>query len=361
MNEHSPHRPAVIITGCSGLIGGRLTSALHKQYQVIGLDLEAPEQLPEGAEWIRCDLTDEESVEQALVDAHAKISGPIASVIHLAAYYDFAGQPSPMYDKLTVEGTRRLLRALQSLKVEQFVFASTLLVMKSASESGQPIDENSPMEAEWDYPKSKVRAEAVIQSEHGNIPAVILRVAGVFDDNGHSLPISQQIKRIYEKQLESHFFPGDASHGQPFIHLDDLNDCFLRTIESRHSLDEYEVFLVAENDLMSYEELQNSLGQLIHGDQWTTLPIPKFVAKAGAWAKQQMSSEDEQPFIKPWMVDLADQHYPVDMSKAREKLAWQPRRTLRDTLPAMVAGLKRDPRQWYELNGLPLSKEMQEA
>ena len=37
----------------------------------------------------------------------------IASVIHLAAYYDFFGRPSAKYDEITVHGTGRLLRGLQ--------------------------------------------------------------------------------------------------------------------------------------------------------------------------------------------------------------------------------------------------------
>jgi nucleoside-diphosphate-sugar epimerase len=51
----------------------------------------------------------------------------IASVIHLAAYFDLTGQPNPLYDEITVHGTEKLLRALQSFEVGQFVFASSML------------------------------------------------------------------------------------------------------------------------------------------------------------------------------------------------------------------------------------------
>jgi hypothetical protein len=44
------------------------------------------------------------------------------------------------------------------------------------------------------------------------------------------------------------------------------------------------VFLLAEPDVMSYEELQDQLGRLIHGREWPTIRIPKPVDKAGAWA-----------------------------------------------------------------------------
>ncbi len=48
----------------------------------------------------------------------------IASVIHLAAYFDLTGEPNPLYSEITVHGTEKLLRALQSFEVEQFVLAS---------------------------------------------------------------------------------------------------------------------------------------------------------------------------------------------------------------------------------------------
>lgn len=40
----------------------------------------------------------------------------IASVVHLAAYYDFLGKPSDLYDKITVKGTERLLKFLQDFE-----------------------------------------------------------------------------------------------------------------------------------------------------------------------------------------------------------------------------------------------------
>jgi nucleoside-diphosphate-sugar epimerase len=74
------------------------------------------------------DLTNEESTRRGLQAIRDLNGDRIASVIHLAAYYDFSGAPSLLYDKVTVGGTRRLLRLLQDFKVEQFIFSSTILV-----------------------------------------------------------------------------------------------------------------------------------------------------------------------------------------------------------------------------------------
>lgn len=109
-----------------------------------------------------CDLTSDESVNLALQTLRERHGNKLASVVHLAAYYDFSGQPSPLYRKLTVEGTRRLLRGLQNFEVDQFVFSSTHIVMKP-SEHGDMITESSPVGADWDYPQSKLDTAKIHQ------------------------------------------------------------------------------------------------------------------------------------------------------------------------------------------------------
>lgn len=349
-------KPIVLITGSSGLIGSAVAEALKSDYETVGLDAKPPANNASIGDFIECDLTSDDSVDRALETVHQKHGSDIASVIHLAAYYDFSGGPSDLYDKLTVQGTARLLRKLQPLRTEQFVFASSILVLEPADEEGEILTEGSPLEDEpWDYPRSKIEAEEVIRRERGNIPAVILRIAGVYDDECHSIPISQHISRIYEEKLESYFFPGDASHGQAFIHLKDLVECIKKIVDLRDRLGNDELFLIAEPDVMSYNELQEQLGMLIHGEEWATVWIPKFLAKAGAWAQENILGK--KTFIKPWMVDLADQHYPIAIGRAQEKLGWRPESSLRDTLPEIIGRLKTDPVRWYEENNLEVPDE----
>jgi nucleoside-diphosphate-sugar epimerase len=353
----APTRELVLITGSEGLIGSRIAKAVQERYRVVSLDVKPGRDRRDSANFIQCDLTEQASVAAALDAVADRFGREIASVIHLAAYYDFSGEPSPLYEELTVEGTRRLLDGLQTLDVHQFVFSSSLLVMKPAV-GDELITEQSPTEGTWDYPNSKLAAEAVIREEHGSIPAVILRIAGVYDEDGHSIPLGQQMARVYEKKLESYMFPGNADHGQPFVHLDDLVDCFVRTVERRRQLAHFELFLVAEPDVMSYRELQEQIGEGLHGREWPTIRIPKVVAKAGAWMQEKTAAEDEPTFIKPWMVDLADMHYPVEVGLAERRLGWRPRHRLRDSLDEMLRRLKSDPRRWYETNKLPLPDDV---
>jgi len=346
-------KPVVLITGSSGLIGTKVIEQLEADYATVGLDIKPPESEVKPQRFFHCDLTEEESVAEAIGKTAEAFGNKFASVVHLAAYYDFSGEPSPLYQAITVEGTRRLLRALRGYHPEQFVFSSSLLVMKPV-ELGDKLTEDSETQAEWEYPQSKLDTEAVLREERGPIPTVICRIAGVYSDDCNSIPIAQQIRRIYEKDFESLFFPGNAQCGQSFVHVDDAVQCLRLVVDTREKLAEEEVFLVGESDVVSYGELQEIIGEQIHGQAWPTIRVPKAMAKAGAWVEEKLSSEENEPFIKPWMVDLADAHYPVDNSRARAELGWEPQHSLRGTLKEMLERLKEDPAGWYERNGLPL-------
>jgi nucleoside-diphosphate-sugar epimerase len=345
-------KDCIIVTGSSGLIGGALIERIYDRFVEFGFDRKGPPHPPRETEHvIDCDLASSQSVERALSETRRLGGSRIASVVHLAAYYDFSGRPSPLYEKVTVRGTERLLRGLRDFSVEQFVFGSTMLV-HAPCKPGQQVDEDWPLQPKWDYPKSKVATEQVIREQRRNIPAVLLRIAGVYDDYGHSIPLAQQLTRIYERKLISHFFPGDPLHGQAYVHLDDLVDAIVRVIDRRRQLPPETTLILAEPRTLSYAELQREMGRLVHGKEWTTWRIPKTLAKFGARMLDKFSAGDEEQFIKPWMIDMADDHYEFDISRARTLIDWEPKRSLRDSLPKIVAALKADPVAWYERHEL---------
>ncbi len=57
----------------------------------------------------------------------------IASVIHLAAYFDLTGEPNPLYSEITVHCTEKLLRALQSFEVEHTHAGGAALSLASSA------------------------------------------------------------------------------------------------------------------------------------------------------------------------------------------------------------------------------------
>jgi nucleoside-diphosphate-sugar epimerase len=348
-------RPVVLITGATGNLGRSLAEALGRDYRVVGLDRGA--EGDPGFPVLEADLGDDAAVELAVARFRERFGDRIASVVHLIAYFDFSGEDDPRYASVNVEGTRRLLRALRRLEVGQFVYASTMLV-HAPCRPGERIDEGQPVGPRWAYPRSKAAAEEAIRREHGRIPYVILRLAGVYDERSTVPTMARQMARVYERDLQSFFYSGSTLVGQAMVHREDMVDAFRRAVDRRAALPPETELLIGEADAIGYDALQDELGRLIHGEgDWPTLRLPKPVAAAGAWAQGKLEpvvpdaiDRGEEPFIKPFMVAMADDHYALDTRRARELLGWEPRRRLRDELPRMVAALKDDPLGWYGRN-----------
>ncbi len=343
-------RDCILVTGSSGRIGAAFIGRHEKRFTEFAFDREGPPHPPRSADHvIACDVGSDESVKEALEETRRLGGGRIAAVLHLAAYYDFSGKPSPLYERVTVEGTRRLLRGLQDFEVGLFLFTSTMLV-HAPVEPGRLIRESDPLDPSWDYPRSKVATEAVLREERGRIPVLSLRVAGVYDDVCHSIPLAHHIQRIYERNLTGFLFPGDPERGQSFLHMDDLVEAMYLAVLRRAELPPESAVLLGESDVMSFAELQRDLGLLLHGKPWPFVRVPKAFARLGARLQELTPGLD--PFIRPWMIGHADDHYALDLARAKELLGWRPKRSLRETLPVMVAALKADPAKWYEENGL---------
>ncbi|MDP2121942.1 MAG: NAD-dependent epimerase/dehydratase family protein [Hoeflea sp.] len=354
--QGSGDKPLVVVTGAAGKIGTALVKALAPAYRVIGIDLSR-----EGAacEVIETDLTSSDAVTLAVRDLAERHGSQIASVIHLAAYFDFTGENSPAYEAVNVEGTRNLIQALRTCQVEQFIYSGTMLVHRPGA-PGVPITEQAEIDPKWAYPQSKARAEEVIRAERGEMACVFLHLAGLYSETTGVPTLVQQIRRIYEREFKAHAYSGDPATGQSLLHEDDMIDAFVRTVDRRADLPGETTMLVGEPEAMGYDELQETLARLIHGsDDWTTVSVPKPLAAAGAWLETRSEplvpdalDYGEKPFIRPFMVEMASDHYELDISRARDLLGWRPRHRIRDTLPKLIAALKSDPLGWYEANGL---------
>ena len=349
-------KPIVLITGATGNLGISLAKALNPQFQIVGFDRKAKTaKFPV----IEADFSSKPSIELALHKFRDMFGSHIASVIHLVAYFDFSGEDKPHYDSVNVEGTRHLLAALQDFEVEQFVYASSMLV-HAPCRPGEHINEDQPIDPRWIYPESKADAEAVIFAEHKKIPIVILRLAGVYDAHSMVPTLAQHIARIYDREFQSYFYSGSTLVGQSMLHRDDMLDAFVRTIDRRATLAPETAILIGEADAIGYDALQDELGLLIHGvDDWPTLRVPKTIASVGAWAHGKLEpaipdviDDGKEAFIKPFMISMSNDHFALDIRRARTLLGWEPQHRLQDELPKIVAALKKDPEKWYKTNAI---------
>ncbi|EDL48039.1 hypothetical protein ED21_29371 [Erythrobacter sp. SD-21] len=291
----------------------------------------------------------------------------MAAVVHLVAFFDFSGEPNPLYEKVNEQGTRNLLKALDQMEIERFIYASTMLVHEP-TEPGGRISEETPFDPRWEYPKSKKKVEDIIRAEAA-MPYAILRLAGVYDSESAVPTLSQQIARIYERSFQSHLYAGPLNAGQSMLHRDDMVEAMQLVIDKRGTLPPDAEILIGEPFALGYDDLQDRIGTLIHGEEeWATIKVPTPLAKLGAWAQNKAEpvvpdaiDQGEKPFIQPFMIDMADDHYALDTKRAESWLGWRPKHRLEDELPAIVASLKRDTLGWYRRNGITPPHWLQEA
>jgi len=344
----------VLVTGAGGRIGTAVCRRLLAEgCRIFGVERPGGSGIPDGVAALRADLSEPGAPSEVLERVRHAVGPRLAAVVHLAAFYDFSGEPSPLYESLNVGSTAQLLHELnrQGFDVGRFVFASTLHVHAPGRRPGERLTEDSPLAPPWAYPASKLAAEEAVSRERGAVPAVRLRIAGVYDDGCHSLPLSHQIRRVHARALSAHFYPANPFLGQAYVHLDDVINAIIGCIARTTDLPPDAALLFGEEHPAGYQELQARLSRLIHHEYWTTLQVPAWAARLGAWAREvapgavvPLLGDD---FLHPWMIDRAGDHYAVDCSRARALLDWSPRRRVLDTLPAMVAALRRDPAAFY--------------
>lgn len=338
-------KPVVLITGAAGSIGRALCDALTDRYDVVGLDIEC-----DGTDFpcLEMDITNPASVELALTKVAEQFGTSFAAVIHLAAYFDFTGKDHPMYQAVNVDGTRHLVRALQHYTVERFIYSGTMLVHEPVK-PGELITEEQPIAPKWAYPQSKAAAEEVIRNEAGDMPYTLLHLAGLYDDKTAVPTLSNQIARIYERELKSHVYAGDFSAGQSMLHREDMINAMQRVVDRRQELPEQTTILIGEPEGVSYERLQERIGNLIHGEkEWRTISLPQPLAKLGSAVEVASEpvvpdaiDDGEKPFIRPFMIDMAEDHYALDIARARDLLGWEPKHNLHDDLESLIAACRK--------------------
>ena len=206
----------VLIVGC-GYVGLPLGAELVRQgHEVFGLrrSTSADDELKAaGITPLSADIT--------LPETLTKLPRDFDWVVNCAAS---GGGSADDYRQLYLQGTRNLIEWLVTAPPKKFVYTSSTSVY--GQNDGSLVKENSPTEPQADTAKvlvetEKVLLEAALQK---NIPAVILRVAGIYGpDRGHWF--KQFLKD--EARIE-----GKGDRFLNMIHRDDLVGAVIAVLKS---------------------------------------------------------------------------------------------------------------------------------
>lgn len=228
---------------------------------------------------------------------------------------------------VNLEGSRRCHRLAQGAGVERIVFASSCSVYGHGE--GTQLVETSPLHPVSLYARSKADVERSLFELGRTTPVTVtaLRFATVFGLSVRmrfDLAVNVMTKNAYTQQRV--VVDGGGKQWRPFVHVADVAEAIVRTLEAPADKVRGEVINVGSND--------NNI---------RILNLAYRVRDAVAGTHVEVSGSDP---------DLRD--YNVNFDKIERVLGWRPRRTVDDGIGEVLAALRDgrvdpDDRRFYTL------------
>ena len=168
----------ILITGGAGYIGSHTTEILIKNKKKVfiidNLSTGFKKLLNKKAKFYKADILNKKYIKKIIVKNN------IDSVIHLAAVLSVGeSEKKPnKYKRINVEGTKKLLEAIKSTKVKNFIFSSTCAVYKDGYSK---VTEKTKLDPTSVYGKTKLKCEKYIKifCKKNNLNYGILRYFNV--------------------------------------------------------------------------------------------------------------------------------------------------------------------------------------
>lgn len=346
--------PTLLITGASGFIGRHVVAALQRTHRIHALARRTPEEAraPIGPNitWHQVDLGDTEPMNDLF--KRLETEGGVDYVLHLAAYYDFAGKNDPEYQRTNVDGLRNVLERCLPLKPKLFVFASSLAACKFPP-PGTVLNERSPVDGEHPYAVSKRAGEALLSQFANQLPSVSVRLGAVYSDWGEFTPLYTLMRSWFSGSWRSRILAGKGTAALPYIHVRDVVAFFARALERSADIGNGEVLIASPDQATSHRQLFEASLEAYAGRAEKPFLMPKLLIRPGLHALGLLGKmTGDAPFEQPWMADYVDKAMPVDASTTRQRLGWEPnpRFSMLRRMPFLVENLKTNPLEWDRRN-----------
>lgn len=342
-------RDRIVVIGGAGFLGRALRRRLGERYSLTSVDRAwdaASDVRPPYERRIVMDAADPREIDELLAELQQE-GRRLAGVVYLAAYYDFLNKPDPRYGKLEF-GLEYLLReAGRRLPAHApFVYAGSMTTLRPV-EPGQVLTEDSPRWGPWAYPAHKLRCEEIIEAAEVPQARCQLVFAGVYSEWCELVPLYFQLERARGSGPSSALYPGATDRGLTYVHVEDTASAIERALETKRGGEGQSRYLIGETAPYTYAEIDSAAREAFGQKPRALIQVPKFLAKAGASVLSAVGSED---FVRPWMVDYADEHFAFDVSRAATDLQWRPSRHISDVLPEMCHRADHRRREWTKKN-----------
>jgi len=309
----------LLVTGGTGFIGSHLAEEGRRrgaQVVVLGLADRPEEQANaallarQGVEILPGSITDQELCARAMRG--------VTHVFHLAVAMREGGKSDEFFEAVNLDGTRRLLDAAASGRVERFVYCSTIGIYGHRAPG--VTAEHSPLRPGNIYERTKVAAERLVRDRavDAGISHTILRPADVYG------PRDQRLLKLF-KGVSRGRFPlfGDGSGRRHMVFVDDVVTAFFTACERREAVGEG--MIVAGPGPCTLRELIEAVRQATGSERYGfRIPLAPMLVTA-AVVEDTCQALGLNPPIYRRRMDFFTSDSAFDTSRAQRLLGWTPR------------------------------------
>ncbi|WP_136717290.1 complex I NDUFA9 subunit family protein [Halorientalis salina] len=247
----------VLVVGGSGFIGthlsGELTERGH-EVTVVSREPEA-EDLPEGVDTVRGDVTAYDSIEGAFEGQDA-----VVFLVALSPLFKPKGGDDQHF-AIHTEGTRNVVAAAEEHGVDRILQMSAL---------------GADPEGSTAYIRSKGEAEEIVNES--DLDAVVFRPSVVFGEGGEFVSFTKKLKGMFAPGLPIYPLPGGGKTRFQPIWVGDLVPMLADAIEAEdHTGETYEI---GGPEVLTLKEITNMVYES-EGKSVSIVPIPMGLAGVG--------------------------------------------------------------------------------
>lgn len=325
---------AVLVTGASGFLGGRLSQILLAQGVAVRILARATSDLrhlpgPQ-VQVITGSLSDVECLARA-VDG-------VTHIYHCAACStDWA--PWPVFFEANVEGVRNLLRAAaQAQTLQRFLHVSTTDVYGYPH---QPCDESQPLkDVGLPYNRTKCLGEECVweESRRSGLPVTIVRPATIYGPRGKAFAtdIAKLIRQGWMAVIDGGHAPGG------FCYVDNVAHAMIQAATARETLGR--AYNLSEGTGITWRTYVDALAEgLGECRPWINLPaaIAFMLARALEFPHRRLRVPG-RPLLTRHAVYLLSRNQEYPAERARREFGFSPRISFEEGMERTVSWLKRE-------------------
>jgi nucleoside-diphosphate-sugar epimerase len=298
------------VTGASGFIGQALCAQLLEHGHEVSALVRRPGSEPSGCRAVPGELTDAESLSEAIASERPDC------VMHLAA--EIASQRNESkVASVNIVGTTRLLEACRALNGSgptggpRIVFASTVV---TGDAHGALLTEDQPLPVETPYGRSKQEGERLVHES--GLPSVVVRPSHVYGPGGwyaHEL-----VARL--RQPGRFAVIGSGANMWDVVHVDDVATALRLAAEEAPAGSTYHV---ADDEPITYYDFMSLTARALGVGAPRRIPpaLARLVAGGNA-------------------VDAVMRSARSSNAKIKSELGWKPAYpTAEQGVPAAIAAL----------------------